>query len=137
MPVTLLPTASASSCVKLWAEPRPEETCVPGPRWEPGSTKIKFDPIDWMLDWMDCSAPCPIETIAITEPIPITMPSIVSPDRTLFTVRDAYVSWNRSESVMWCDNEPFFCDDFYCLPGLNRPEYELSGRRVRLHRARG
>jgi hypothetical protein len=53
-----------------------------------------------MLDWIELCDPCPIATIAITEAMPITIPSIVRLVRTLFTVTALYVSSQRSLVVM-------------------------------------
>jgi hypothetical protein len=43
---------------------------------------------DWMLD----CPPSPIEIMAMTEPMPMTMPSMVKPDRTLLARRAEEVS---------------------------------------------
>jgi len=55
-------------------------------------TKIKLEPIDWMLDWIEFCAPWPIEIMAITELMPMTMPRIVSPDLALLAERAVQVS---------------------------------------------
>jgi hypothetical protein len=86
--------------VRVLAEPLPALTKVPGPRWAPGWTRIRFDPMDAMLDWIEFAAPCPIDTIAITEPMPITIPKIVSPVLALLTVIDDLVSCNKSAIFM-------------------------------------
>ena len=52
--------------------------------------------MDWMFDSMDAFAPWPIESMAMTDAIPMTMPSIVSPDRTLFDEMPNAISSKRS-----------------------------------------
>jgi hypothetical protein len=49
-------------------------------------TTSKFEPIDWIDDWIELCAPWPTEIMAMTEPMPITMPRTVNPDRILFAV---------------------------------------------------
>jgi hypothetical protein len=46
----------------------------------------KFAPSELMLDETDACAPAPTAVNAMTDAMPITMPSIVKPDRTLLTV---------------------------------------------------
>jgi hypothetical protein len=43
--------------------------------------RSRFDPKDWMLDEIEFEAPLPIETMAITEEMPITIPSMVRLER--------------------------------------------------------
>ena len=50
-----------------------------------------------MLDSMELCAPWPIETIAITEAMPIIIPKIVKLDRTLLPESAKKLSWNKSE----------------------------------------
>ena len=47
---------------------------------------IKFEPIDWMEDWIELWAPWPIETMMMTELIPMIMPSMVKEVLTLLAV---------------------------------------------------
>jgi len=51
-----------------------------------------LDPIDSILAWIEFWAPWPIEIIAITEAMPMTIPKTVRPDRTLFAVIAEYIS---------------------------------------------
>src|SRR3989344_5636451 len=53
-----------------------------------------------MLEEIALDTPVPIDTIAITDEMPITIPSIVRPERTLFAERAVYVSCRVSLSVM-------------------------------------
>ena len=53
-----------------------------------------------MLDVMEAVEPCPTEIMAITEPIPMTMPRIVSPERALFESKAEDVSRNKSEIII-------------------------------------
>src|SRR3989344_70042 len=100
MSATLSAIASASACVRLVAEPRPADTPKPCSRCIPGETCIRFEPSDSIEDEMVLDAPVPIETIAITEEMPMTIPKIVRPERTLFAERAAYVSWKISLSLI-------------------------------------
>jgi len=43
--------------------------------------------MDSILDWIEPEAPWPIETMAITEPMPMTMPRMVKNDRDLLAER--------------------------------------------------
>jgi hypothetical protein len=79
-------TAAASAGVSVRDDPRPALK-PPAPRDTPGVTKSRFEPMDWMLASMLFLAPCPMATNAMTEAMPMTIPSTVSPDRTLLTVR--------------------------------------------------
>ena len=45
---------------------------------------MKFEPRELMVCWIDCDAPLPMATTTITQPTPMTIPSIVSDDRSLF-----------------------------------------------------
>ncbi len=51
---------------------------------EPGRIMSRLDPMDLMEFCMASEAPCPILTVAITEPTPIIIPSIVKRDLILF-----------------------------------------------------
>src|SRR3989344_2268345 len=73
---------------------------MPTPRCAPGITITKLDPNDWILDSIVPLAPCPMDIIAITEPIPITIPRTVRPDLALLTNSAEYVSSNKSEIIM-------------------------------------
>src|SRR3989344_742881 len=89
-------TISMSSFFRVCAVPRPEET-IPRPGWTiPGRIVKRFEPRPSILDWIATLAPLPIETIAITEAIPMTMPSIVKPDRALLADNALYVSFIMS-----------------------------------------
>ena len=63
-----------------------------------------------MLEEMEFEAPVPMETIAMTELIPMTIPRTVSPDLTLFAESAVYVS--DSTSLMFIK----FNDTKFLLP---------------------
>ena len=88
--------ALLSARVRDLAEPLPLEIWNPGPLCAPGVTIIRFEPIDWILEDIELCAPCPIAVIAMTEAIPIIIPSIVRPDLTLLADKDPYVSLSMS-----------------------------------------
>ena len=50
----------------------------------PGITIMMLLPILAICCWMRCVAPEPIATVAMTEATPITIPSMVSAERSLF-----------------------------------------------------
>src|SRR3989338_253350 len=83
-------------------------------------TMIRFDSSDWMLDSMEFCAPFPIETIAITEPMPMMMPSMVSPVRTLFTKSAEYVSSKISARIIQCVRDQHSIADCYGAVGILR-----------------
>jgi hypothetical protein len=53
-----------------------------------------------MLEVIDPAVPWPIDTIAITDPIPITIPKIVKPERALLAIKAKYVSCIKSVKSM-------------------------------------
>src|SRR3989339_647181 len=86
--------ASIQSSIEGWGSNL--LTIIPGVV-QPGRGIFKrFEPNPSMLDCMDAFAPFPMETIAITEAIPITIPSMVRPERTLLAERELYVSFAMS-----------------------------------------
>src|SRR3989344_6617002 len=89
---TFPPIASASSFVSVFAPPRPADAPNPCVRCAPGVTCIRFEPSDSIEDEILFEAHVPIETIAMTDEMPITIPRIVSPERPLFAESAAYVS---------------------------------------------
>src|SRR3989339_654903 len=107
-----------SSFFKVCDAPRPEET-IPRPGWTtPGIIVKRFEPNPSMLDWIDTFAPLPIETIAITEAMPMTMPSMVRPERTLLAERELYVSFAISLNFIYFLQ--FFFYELFCLLLINR-----------------
>ncbi len=75
--------ASASALVRVEAEPDPPLTVEPKDLCVPGMTTSRLEPSASIFDSIFLVAPWPIETMAMTEPIPITMPRIVKADRGL------------------------------------------------------
>ncbi len=73
-PVTSREMASASASSNCGA-------AVNGPRRAPGVTNSRLRPIEAMEEVTLCVAPEPSETMAITAPTPMTMPSVVRPAR--------------------------------------------------------
>jgi hypothetical protein len=89
--------ASTSSHVIVLALPATDLT--PPLLCAPGWIMIRFDPIDWICSEMEAWEPCPIATMAITDPTPMIIPKTVRPDLTLFVERDQIVSLNKSPSI--------------------------------------
>ena len=75
--------AHASSSVMVSWLPEPIRT--PPASTEPESTMIMFEPRLWICSATRAWAPAPTATIVMTAPTPITMPSMVSALRSLFT----------------------------------------------------
>jgi hypothetical protein len=117
--------------VSVFAPPRPALTPKPPAlRCAPGLIIIKLDPSDCIDDCIEAVAPWPMDTSAITEEIPMTMPKIVSPERTLLADSAAYVSSKVSVSVMVvmmsvCGRAlrvlRHAADGFFCLIQQGRP----------------
>jgi len=63
-------------------------------------TTSKLVPSDSMLLVIAAEAPCPTDIMAITEPIPITIPKIVKAERDLLEEREKKVSENKSLIVI-------------------------------------
>src|ERR1700693_2085376 len=88
----------------------------------PGVMMMMLLPMLAIWSWMRCVAPEPIDTVAITLATPITMPSMVSAERSLFIV--------RARNAMPIDDFNFFL--FFKAPPRQR-----EGRRVSLACAGG
>src|SRR5712692_9517429 len=73
--------ASASSMVRVEV---PVKIRAPLCVAAPGKIMMKFDPRELMVSWMDYDAPLPMATTTITHPTPMTMPSMVRNERSLF-----------------------------------------------------
>jgi hypothetical protein len=69
--------------VRVGSEPGP--ICIPPVLTEPGITRRRFDPILEIWSEIIRSAPAPMATIAITDAIPIMIPSMVRIERILLT----------------------------------------------------
>ena len=65
----------------------------------PGVTVTRFEPSESTCCWTDCETPLPTATIAMTDATPMITPSIVSADRSLFTMIDW--SAERKESKIF------------------------------------
>src|ERR1700687_1473062 len=76
----------ASSVVSVTALPLPKR--IPEAVMLPGSTMMTLLPMLAICCWIRSVAPEPTETIAITAPTPIMMPSIVRAERSLL-IRNA------------------------------------------------
>src|SRR5690349_20532061 len=83
--------AVASSSVSVWAVPLPCET----PPWllEPGVIVIRLEPRLLMLAAIAAWAPLPIDISAITALTPITIPIMVSAERSLFAESASRATW--------------------------------------------
>lgn len=76
----LSPIASASARVKVEAEPNPPR--VPSlDVVDPGATISRFEPSELIGSSTSSCAPWPRPTVRITEAMPITIPSMVSTER--------------------------------------------------------
>src|SRR5258705_4370155 len=90
--------ALASSSVS-GARSLPEAT-PPTPRACPGMTVRSVVPSDAMRSFTDCCAPRPSATMAITAPTPITIPSMVRNERSLFERSDSSATLTVSSSCI-------------------------------------
>src|SRR5437763_12418126 len=72
--------ASASSVVSVEF---PVKIFAPLCEVAPGKIMMKFEPREAIVSWIDFVAPLPIATTTMTQPTPMTMPSIVRNDRIL------------------------------------------------------
>src|SRR5438270_4971876 len=73
--------ASASSVVSVEL---PVKIFAPLCELAPGKIMMKFEPRELIVSWIDFEAPFPFATTTMTQPTPMTMPSIVRNDRILF-----------------------------------------------------
>src|SRR5262245_24470123 len=77
-----------------------DATGPPPPRAWPAFTVRSVVPRAAMRSLTDCCAPRPSATIAITAPTPITMPSIVRNERSLFACSASNATWIVSPKSM-------------------------------------
>ena len=66
----------------------------------PRKTNNRFVPIPLIDPVMDASAPCPTASMAMTAATPITIPSTVKPDRSLFPFKLSSASRKACRNVM-------------------------------------
>src|SRR5260221_592150 len=109
--------ASASSAVRVELPVK-----IFAPLWEvaPGKIMMKFEPRALIVSWIDFDAPLPMATTMMTQPTPITMPSIVRNERSL--LRE--IAFNPTTVMLPKRMTEFFMIGFRCA-GV-----EVSGRLV-------
>ena len=90
-------SASVSSVVSVVA---PKRNPPPPPSVSPGVMKIRLLPNPRTSCVMPCWAPWPAAISAMTAPTPMTMPSIVSPVRSLFVVSSCTAVRRISNTIM-------------------------------------